>query len=340
MNQKPLLEHTFEEFKSAVVDLKMPAFRAKQIWEWVFNKFVFSFDKMTNLSKVDIEKLKLEFPGILPEVIETVTDKDGTIKVVIKLVDGNKVEAVSIPNDKGQTFCLSTQIGCPVGCLFCRTGESGFTRNLSKDEILGQVLVLVSRTGQKPTNIVYMGMGEPFLNTKALFASIDSLTDPKGLGMATRRITISTSGVIEGIEELISRPGEVNLAISLHAADDETRNKLVPLNKKYSLQKLRDAVEKYIDSTSRRVSFEVTLLKNINDQQNNAMNLANFCTGLLCHVNIIRFNSYKGSPFKASSELVEREFKKVVKKAGIAVTIRKSRGSNILAACGQLSGKY
>lgn len=339
MTTKPLLAHTFEEFKSVVTEMKMPAFRAKQIWEWIFNKFVFSFEDMTNLSKADRDKLNTAFPKILPNVSQTQRDKDGTTKVEIELADNSKVEVVSIPGEKGLTFCLSTQVGCPVGCLFCRTGLGGLTRNLTKEEILAQVLVLVQKTGQKPSNIVYMGMGEPFLNTEALFASIDSLTDPKGLAMGTRRITISTCGITEGIEQLIDRPGEVNLAISLHVADDETRTKLVPINKKYPLAVLRESIARYIEVTGRRVTFEITLLRSVNDQQNDALNLVSFCKGLICHVNLIQFNSFKGAPFKASTDHTAHEFRKIIKKAGIPITTRQSRGSTILAACGQLSGK-
>jgi len=339
MTAKSLFSVGFGEFQKTLTDLGMPAFRAKQVQEWIFRKFVFSFDEMTNLSLADREKLKAAFPKILPPVEKYLQDRDGTSKVVVKLGDDELVEAVAIPDEDSLTFCLSTQVGCPVGCVFCRTGEMGFKRNLSSDEIMLQVMLLVKRTGKRPTNIVFMGMGEPFLNRKALYQAIDMLTDPQGLGLATRRITISTSGVIEGIAELTGRPGEVNLAVSLHVADNATRNNLVPINKKFPLEKLKEAISSYCTHTSRRVTLEVVLLKNVNDQLQDAMNLVSFCEGLLVHVNIVRFNHFPGSDYEPSPEKDEKEFRKILKKAGIAVTVRKSRGQEILAACGQLAGK-
>ena len=199
-------------------------------------------------------------------------------------------------------------------------------------------MLLIKKTGKRPTNIVFMGMGEPFLNRKALFAAIDALTDPTGLGLATRRITVSTSGVTIGIDALAKRAGEVNLAVSLHSVDNPTRSHLVPINKKYPVEKLRESVAAYCEKTGRRVTFEMVLLKGLNDQETDAYNLVNFCEGLICHVNIVRFNKFPGVALEPASENDEREFRKILKKAGIAVTVRKSRGGDILAACGQLSG--
>lgn len=340
MTEKSLFLSGIKELKEKLAELGMPAFRCKQIYEWVFKKFVFSFDEMTNLSVTDRQKLKEAFPKILPPVEKYEVDRvDGTGKAAIRLADDELIEAVAIPGDDSLTFCLSTQVGCAVGCAFCRTGTQGFKRNLSAEEMLLQVMILVKKTGKKPTNIVFMGMGEPFANRKALFEAIDMLTDKQGLALATRRITISTSGVIDGIRELADRPGEVNLAVSLHVADNHARNVLVPMNKRYSLEKLREAISEYCARTSRRVTLEVTLLKGVNDQYNDAMNLATFCEGLLVHVNIVRFNKFKGSQYDQSPEKSEKEFKKVLKKAGIPVTVRKSRGQEIMAACGQLAGK-
>lgn len=339
MTAKSLLSVNFSELQKTVAELGMPAFKAKQIWEWVFKKFVFSFDEMTNISFGDREKLKSVYPKILPPVEKFLQAEDGTCKAVLKLADDELIETVALPDEDSMTFCLSTQVGCAVGCVFCRTGEAGFKRNLTVEEILLQVMVLIKRTGSKPTNIVFMGMGEPFYNRKALFEAIDLLTDPSGLGLATRRITISTSGVVEGIADLINRPGEVNLAVSLHVADDTCRDSIVPLNKRYSVERLKETIAAYCAQTSRRVTLEVVLLKNINDQPNDAMNLITFCEGLIVHVNIVRFNSFPGSKYEPSPDSNEKEFRKILKKAGIAVTVRKSRGQEILAACGQLAGQ-
>ncbi|NCB38003.1 MAG: 23S rRNA (adenine(2503)-C(2))-methyltransferase RlmN [Erysipelotrichia bacterium] len=339
MTATSLFSCGFAEFQKTLAELGMPAFRGNQVREWIFRKFVFSFDEMTNISLADREKLKAAFPKILPPVEKFLTASDGTCKVVLKLADEECIEAVAIPDEDSMTFCLSTQVGCAVGCVFCRTGEGGFKRNLSAEEIILQVMVLVKRTGMKPTNIVFMGMGEPFFNRKALYEAIDMLTDPQGLALATRRITISTSGVIEGIAELAGRPGEVNLAVSLHVADDACRNNLVPINKKYPLARLKEAIADYCTHTGRRVTLEVVMLKNINDQFNDAMNLINFCEGLIAHVNIVRFNHFPGSDYEPSPANNEKEFRKTLKKAGITVTVRRSRGQEILAACGQLAGK-
>lgn len=346
MSTSFLLASDFQEFTAICRELGLEAFRAKQVWEWIFVKGVFSFDRMTNLSLAAREKLAARFPAILPP-FEKQRAKDGTIKLVLPLDEGKtRIEAVAIPGDEKDevgeqgalTFCLSTQAGCAVGCLFCSTGSQGFTRNLRAEEIVMQVLSLIHLTGRKPTNLVFMGMGEPFFNRDALFAAIDVLTSARGLGLATRRITVSTSGVPQGILDLAGRPGEVNLAISLHAADDRTRSRLVPLNRKYPLEILRGAVQEYLSRTNRRVTFEIVLLKDVNDGPENAHNLVGFCEGLLCHVNILRFNAFPGTAFKPAGEESEREFRKILKKAGIPVTVRRSRGGEILAACGQLAG--
>lgn len=338
MSHKSLFSYEFDEFKEAVTSLGLASFRAKQIWEWVFKKFVFSFDEMTNLSKNDRELLREKFPKILPPVKMAKKAADGTIKIVLELSDGNLVEAVAIPDEGSMTFCLSSQVGCPIGCVFCRTGEDGFTRNLTCEEIILQVMMLIKKAGAKPTNIVFMGMGEPLLNRRAVFAAIDRLTDQDSLGLATRRITISTSGIIAGILAMIDRPGEVNLAVSLHSVNKETRARLVPMDSRNQLSKLRDTIATYCEATGRRVTFEIVLLKNVNDQDYDARNLVSFCDGLICHVNIVRFNKFPGSSLEPASENNDREFRKILKKAGIPVTVRRSRGGEILAACGQLSG--
>lgn len=338
MFHRSLFSYSFDEFKQLVTDLGLTQFRAKQIWDWVFKKFVFSFDEMTNLSKKDRESLKKQFPQILPPLKKLQKAQDGTVKIVVELHDGKLVEAVAIPDQDSLTFCLSSQVGCPIGCIFCRTGKNGFVRNLTTEEILLQVMMLTKEFGCKPSNIVFMGMGEPFLNRKALFAAIDTLTNQSGLGLATRRITVSTAGIPVGIDDLTQRPGEVNLAVSLHSVDNQTRTRLVPINNKYSLEKLRQSIANYCIATGRRVTFEMVLLKGINEQEIDALNLVNFCEGLICHVNIVRFNPFPGCSLEPARANKERKYRKILKKAGIPVTVRQSRGADILAACGQLSG--
>ncbi len=339
MSPTPLLPIAFEEFQKAVTALGLEKFRARQVWEWLFGKLVFDFAAMTDLSVAARQKLAEAFPTILPTDFETLRGADGTTKLSLPLADGQRIEAVGLPDDEALTFCLSSQVGCPVGCAFCRTGSLGYTRNLTVEEIVLQLMLLAKILRARPTNIVFMGMGEPFLNRQAVFGAIDLFTDPKQLGLATRRITISTAGVVEGIRELAGRPGEVNLAVSLHSVDNQVRSHLVPLNKRYPLDRLRAALVEYLDRTNRRVSFEMTLLKGVNDSLADALNLVQFCEGLLCHVNLVRFNPFPGCTYKPAPEAAEKEFRKVLKKAGLPVTVRRSRGADILAACGQLAGK-
>ncbi|MBI3037699.1 23S rRNA (adenine(2503)-C(2))-methyltransferase RlmN, partial [bacterium] len=292
--------------------------------------------EMTNLSQPLRQRLSEAFPKILPDEIKRNVSEDGTIKIAFRLEDGEIVECVAIPDEKTLTFCLSSQLGCHWGCAFCRTGEGGFKRNLTSNEIVIQILALCRSTQKKPTNIVFMGMGEPLENYKVVFSAIDFITRKETMNFASRRITISTVGIPAGIQALAEFPGEVNLAVSLHAADDNTRSSLVPANKKFRLDGLRSAIERYIDITNRRVTFEVVLLKDKNDGIHDAMNLAAFCKGLLCHVNIIRFNRFPTTNFRPSTEKAEKEYRKVLKKAGVNVTVRNSKGGSILAACGQL----
>jgi 23S rRNA (adenine2503-C2)-methyltransferase len=329
----------FEEFQKAVIGLGLEKFRARQVWEWLFGKLVFDFAAMTDLPVAARQKLAEAFPAILPTDYQTWCGADGTVKLALPLADGETVEAVGLPDDQTLTFCLSSQVGCPVGCAFCRTGARGFTRNLTTEEIALQLMLLVKVLRARPTNIVFMGMGEPFLNRPAVFGAIDLFTDPRQLGLATRRLTISTAGVVEGIQELAERPGEVNLAVSLHSVDDWVRSLLVPLNRRYPLARLRAALVDYLARTNRRVSFEMTLLKGVNDSLADALNLVQFCEGLLCHINLVRFNPFPGCAYKPAPEAAEKEFRKVLKKAGLPVTVRRSRGADILAACGQLAGK-
>jgi 23S rRNA (adenine2503-C2)-methyltransferase len=339
MTPQPFFALSAAEMNRELQQLGLEPFRLKQIREWVLGKQVFDIKAMTNLSTRVRALFEERFSGVLPVVDNRLVDRDGTQKILFSLADEEKVECVALPDEKSLTFCLSTQIGCTMACGFCRTGQEGFRRNLAAHEIILEYLMLVRAMKRKPDNIVFMGMGEPFLNRKEVFAAIDDLCDPKGIHLGSRRLTVSTVGIPTGIAALAQRPGEVNLAVSLHTVDQEVRNLLIPAGKGYSLTKLWSAVESYIALTGRRVTFEVVLLDGVNDDLADAMNLAAWCEGLLCHVNLIGFHPFPGTSFRPSSEVKVREFRKVVKKAGIPITIRKSRGENILAACGQLAGK-
>lgn len=339
MTAKPFSETSLDEAKELMQQMQMPSFRYNQICNWIFKKNVFSFDGMKNISKEHQEKLIDMWPSFLPEITAVNYAQDGTIKVAVRYHDQETIEAAALVDQDKITFCLSAQAGCSVGCIFCKTGQSGLKRNLTPMEIISQYLVLIKQAGRTPDNIVFMGMGEPFHNTSSLFEAIRILVSKEYAGMASRRITISTAGVPRGIIRLSQLPGEVNLAVSLHAADDDTRTKLVPLNSKYPLGMIKEAVIEYIMATSRRVSFEIVLLKGINDSDKDALNLVEYCKDLNCHINIIRYNKYKGTAFERSPEKNEKQFRKILKKANIAQTVRKSRGAEIQAACGQLAGK-
>jgi 23S rRNA (adenine2503-C2)-methyltransferase len=340
MEKRPLLLYSFSDLQNCIKEMGLEAYRAKQIWEWLYQKQVFDFTQMTNLSQIAREKLVAHFGQVLAEPVDCQSDEDdGTKKLVLELADGCRIECVGLPDTDSLTFCLSSQVGCKAKCVFCRTGTGGFKRHLTDVEILYQYFSLTNAYHRPPTNIVFMGMGEPFFNTKNVFSAIEVLTDKKGMNLATRRITISTVGIPDGIYALSEMPGEVNLAVSLHAADEETRGRMIPIHRKYPLHALRRAIEDYITRTSRRVTFEIVLIKGLNDGVESAMNLVSFCEGLLCHVNVLRFNPFPGCVLRPSSEEAEKEFRKHLKKAGIPVTIRKSRGSSILAACGQLLGE-
>ncbi|MBF0543879.1 MAG: 23S rRNA (adenine(2503)-C(2))-methyltransferase RlmN [Candidatus Riflebacteria bacterium] len=339
MSSNYLLSNGLKALVDDLTALGLEKYRARQVWDWIFKKNVFEYSKMTNLPLEVRTLLSEKFPEILPESKFKQKAEDGTVKLGLALHDGSVIETVAIPSPESVTFCLSSQVGCTVSCGFCKTGKMGFKRNLSSEEIIIQVLCLIHETGSPPGNIVFMGMGEPFLNRKALFPAIDMLTEKTGMGLATRRITVSTVGIPDGIYDLADRKGEVNLALSLHAADDYTRSSLIPINEKFPLEVLRESIVHYISVTNRRVTFEYTLLRGINDGLENVLNLINFCEGLLCHVNIVRFNSFPGCGYKPSEQAAEKEFKKALKKAGIPVTIRASHGGDILAACGQLGAE-
>jgi len=341
MTPDTLLSLGFEEMIQALAELGLEKYRARQIREWIFQKGVFDFADMTNLPAEARRKLKARFPRILPPILGRARAKDGTTKLVLGMGDGERIECVALPDDEADslTFCVSSQAGCPVGCVFCRTGAGGFRRQLTAEEIVVQVLALTERSGRKPTNIVFMGMGEPFLNVRNLFAAIDILTDPKGLALASRRLTVSTVGIPEAIREFAERPGEVNLALSLHAADDLTRRTMIPLAATHSLESLQAALEVYIGRTGRRVTLEMVLIAGMNDGPEHALNLVSFCQGRLYHVNLVPFNPFPGCRLLPASDAAVKEFKRALKKAGVAVTIRKSRGADILAGCGQLAAE-
>ncbi|MBN1813866.1 MAG: 23S rRNA (adenine(2503)-C(2))-methyltransferase RlmN [Anaerolineae bacterium] len=335
-----LYDLDFPALQSLLESWGKPPYRARQLWEWLYVHLADSFDQMTNLSKSLRERLADETTIGVPEVADTTQSEDGeTRKDLLRLADSETVEAVLMRYERRRTACISTQVGCPIGCAFCATGQMGFHRNLTGGEIVAQALHFARLLRPKQehlTNVVLMGMGEPLLNYDATLAAIRRLTDPQGLNIGQRHITLSTVGVVPGIELLADEGLQVTLAISLHAATDQLRDQLVPVNRLYNLDALFEACHYYIQRTGRRVSFEWALIEGVNDTPQQAQALAARLAGILSHVNLIPLNptsEYNGKP---SSNEALGSFTKELDRRLISYTVRLRRGIDIQAGCGQL----
>ena len=321
------------------------AFRADQIWNWLYVKGVQRFSSMGNISKQLLIILEKNFSIKPLDIKKCFKSKDGTIKWLFSLNDNRDIETVYIPEENRSTICISSQVGCTLSCAFCHTGTMKFIRNLDSSEIIGQVLKVKNELNdwqlktedKKVTNIVFMGMGEPFFNYDNVMKAVNVFCDEKGLGLSKRKVTISTSGVVPKIENF-KLEKDVNLAISLHAPFDEVRNKLVPINKKWPLEKLMRSLKSYKDSREKkRITIEYIMLENVNDSIEDAKMLIKLLKPLRTKVNLIPFNPWPGTKYKVSPNLKIKEFQKyVLEKGNIVATIRTPRGEDILAACGQL----
>ena len=343
--KKDIRRYSLAELETWVTERSLPKFRAGQIYAWLWEKAATDFASMTNLP-VDLRKELDEFFEILPiQEDKQQKSSDGTIKMRFTLFDGNKIESVLIPvpEDDRYTVCVSTQVGCSLSCKFCATGLMKRMRNLSAAEIVDQV-VLVNRIceqtyGHPITNIVYMGMGEPLLNYNETLQSIEHITSAKGLGMSPKRITISTAGIAKMIKKLADDGIKCNLALSLHAADDVKRSEIMPINDQNNLDTLMEALSYFYQKTKNRVSYEYVALHGVNLDKQDAKNLAKLCRRFPVKVNIIEYNTVAGLPFgKAAMEEADT-FALNLREQGIMATIRRSRGKDIDAACGQLANK-
>lgn len=319
-----------------------PKYRLEQAKRAVFVDLIENWEEATALPEKAREKLNKECPlEIKAEIIESKDKK--TAKAIIFLEDGKKIESVLMKYEKDKkrnTACISSQVGCALGCGFCATGKMRFKRNLSVDEIIGQVLLWERRLKQengKITNVVFMGMGDGFLNYDNVLEAIKILNDQKGFNLGARHFSISTAGIVEGINKLADEPMQINLAISLHAPNNELRSKLMPINKKYPIDKILEAVDKYIEKTNRKVMFEYIMIDGINDNEEQARDLAKLMKKPLYFVNLIPCNPV--GEFKASPQVRIEKFKEILKSAGVQVNQRYSFGQDILAACGQLAGE-
>jgi len=318
-----------------------PAYRAKQIWEGLYRNLYASWDHFTNLPASFRSRLSAKFSLMPLEPAAQLQSSDGqTQKTAFRLVDGLQIETVAMRYTHRVTLCISSQVGCAMGCVFCATGQMGFKRHLSSGEIVAQVLHFARELnveGLRITNIVVMGMGEPFHNYANTMAAIDRLNDPAGFNFGARRFTISTVGLPSMIRRFADEQRQVNLAISLHAADDQTRSNMLPVNRKYGIDEVLDACRYYAAQTNRRVTFEWALIDGVNDDVHQARNLAARLRGLLCHVNAIPLNPTTGYIGKATSRDRALLFKRQLESTGIPCTLRLRRGIDIAAGCGQLA---
>ena len=344
MSKQNILELSFEELRDFCTNLSLPKFRAKQIWNWVYCFGQKSFSSMTNLGKSTIHLLLEKAYIYRPEIKSIHESSDGTIKWLIELKDNALIETVFIPQGKRGTVCLSSQVGCTLNCTFCHTGTQKLVRNLESFEIIAQILVVFdhlkewpsAKSNRKITNIVMMGMGEPLLNYENVKKAIITLMASDGISISKRKITMSTSGIVPEIQKCGTELG-VNLAISLHAVNDELRNILVPINKKYNIENLINACKNYPSlSNSRRITWEYVMLKNVNDSKKDALELVNLIKGIPSKINLIPFNPWPGTMYETSTQEKISIFAKTLMEAGFASPVRQARGDDILAACGQL----
>ena len=343
--RKNIYNTSLEELKSFFIDLDEKAFRAEQLWNWLYVKGIDKLSGLNNISKNIINKINEQYYLSQFKVSRSLLSKDGTRKWLFELEDGKEIETVYIPDKNRGTICVSSQVGCSLSCSFCHTGTMKFSRNLSTSEILGQVMYVKNilndwnnKTNKKKiTNIVFMGMGEPLLNYDNVIKSINVLTDQKGLAFSKRKVTLSTSGVVPKILDF-KEDSDVNLAVSFHAAFDEIRDILVPINKKWPIAKLLDALKEYSKKRMhKRITFEYIMLEGINDSIKDAKKLVKLIKPFKAKINLIPFNPWPGSNYKASSPDQIKVFKKLILEEGkLVATVRLPRGDDVLAACGQL----
>lgn len=328
---------TIPELESFLTELKQPKFRAKQIFSWLHEKRVLSFNEMTNLPASLREQLK-ENCAITSLTVERklVSQLDGTVKYLYRLADGQHIESVRMAYEHGISLCISSQVGCKMGCAFCASTKAGFVRNLTASEILEQVYAAGRDAGERIGSIVMMGIGEPLDNFDQVMRFLELVSDPNGLNLSHRHISLSTCGVVDRIRELAEKDLQITLSISLHATDDAARSAIMPVNRRWNMEELLDACREYTDRTHRRISYEYALISGVNDSRKQAEELAALLKGMLCHVNLIPVNYVKEAGYQKSSKGRIYEFQKVLNDRGINATVRRTLGADINAACGQL----
>ncbi len=326
---------TVSKLNEYFLSINEKKYRTEQLYDWLYVKRINDFSSITNMKKEIIEKLKQDFYFDKVEIIEKQSDVD-VKKYLLKLSDSNTIEAVLMMHDYGNSLCISSEVGCNMACSFCESGRIKKIRNVTSGEMVLEILKIESDIKTRISHVVIMGIGEPFDNYDNFCDFISIINNPKGINLGSRHITVSTCGIVPKIYEFAKFPYQVNLAISLHAPNDELRSKLMPINKVYQLKELIDSVKYYIEETNRRVTFEYIMLKDVNDKISHAKELSNLLKGINCYVNLIPYNETNHLEYKRSDKTSILAFYDTLKKNNINVTIRKEFGSNIKAACGQL----
>lgn len=328
---------TIEELSRFLAEMGEPKFRAKQVFCWLHQKGVLSFDEMSNLPVSLREKLSENCYITSFSIVRKLSSQlDGTVKYLLELPDGEYVETVLMRYEHGNSLCISSQVGCRMGCEFCASTKAGFIRHLTPSEILEQVYAVSRDTGEKISNIVLMGIGEPLDNFDNVMRFLELISHPEGLNLSHRHISLSTCGVVDRIYELADKNLQLTLSISLHATDDETRSSIMPINRRWNIEELLKACRHYTDRTHRRISYEYSLIKGVNDSKEQALRLAKLLKGTLCHVNLIPVNYVEEAGFEKSSKEAVYAFQKTLNDKGINATVRRTLGADINAACGQL----
>ena len=340
--KKSLYGYTLSQLQDLVLSLGLKKFNGEQILRWMYQSFVTNIDDMTNLSLQVREKLKEEYEVYLPEIVKKQISSDGTIKFLLKLKDGNLVETVLMRYVYGNAVCVSSQVGCNMGCSFCASGLLKKVRDLTAAEMVAEVMTVqleLLKSNERVSHIVIMGIGEPFDNYDNVMQFIYCINEAKGLAIGARHISVSTSGLVPGIKKLMNEKIQINLAISLHASNDKTRDKIMKVNHAYNMTALKEVLVEYCNKTNRRLTFEYILLAGINDSTQDAIDLVNWLEGTCSYVNLIPYNSVDESGYQRSDEKIINNFYNILKKYKINVTIRREFGKDIEAACGQLRAK-
>lgn len=329
---------TREDLENYFLSIDSKKFHADQLFDWLYVKRIKSFDEVTNIKKEVLEEIKNNYILNNIKIVNVEKDKDVN-KYLFELKDGEHIEAVLMFHDYGTSICISSQVGCNMGCKFCESGRRKKVRNLEVSEMVLQILLIEEELGSRISHVVVMGIGEPFDNYDNLIKFFRIINDPKGISIGARHITVSTCGIVPKILEFSDLDMQVNLAISLHAPNDELRNKLMPINKAYPLKELMKALKVYSEKTNRRLTFEYIMLKDVNDSESDALELVKLVKGLNCYINLIPYNETNNIEFKRTNTIQIMRFYDILKKNNIGVTIRREFGSNISAACGQLRSK-